>query len=342
MSGPIQILEMVNRSYMLCVWCCPLRLVMQSLQSDPMVHCTRQLHQLDVLPPVLSSPVYCFHSRPKEKAITVDTLVASKRIEREQWFTFCGCCLWGKREVYSSDASGDVFGGGERSWRWHWNIILCSRRWGGRWKVPLQGAADLSNGWSCYFLVPSLPSPDKYLEDHISLGRTLNVISSFCHVSRFHLFIVQCFRELWLAVIALISGKDSIIFLPLGAPLHPCKAVFHCFLHLHDLFSFLCRLAVRGKDCWNGFPFFYDCLTLQWWTSPGHFPVGSWWLTCFVASPQSGYMTADVLDITVSEHDNNSTGTWNSKVCISQMTSHLEKLSYDQSMTTECNINRTW
>jgi hypothetical protein len=83
-------------------------------------------------------------------------------------------------------------------------------------------------------------------------------------------------------------------------------------------------------------------LTLQWWTSPGHFPVGSWWLTCFVASPQSGYMTADVLDITVSEHDNNSTGTWNSKVCISQMTSHLEKLSYDQSMTTECNINRTW
>jgi hypothetical protein len=46
-------------------------------------------------------------------------------------------------------------------------------------------------------------------------------------VSRFPLFIVQCFRELWLAFIALISGKDSIIFIPLGAPLHPCKAVYN-------------------------------------------------------------------------------------------------------------------
>ncbi len=49
--------------------------------------------------PVKSSVLFPLST--KEKAITVDTLVASKRIEREQWFTFYGCCLWGKREVYS-------------------------------------------------------------------------------------------------------------------------------------------------------------------------------------------------------------------------------------------------
>ncbi len=184
MSGPIQILEMVNRSYMLCVWCCTLHLVITviTVRSNGTLHKTAAPTGCPPTSPVKSSVLFPIST--KEKAITAETLVASKRIEREQWFTFCGCCLWGKREVYSSDTSGDVFGGGVRSWRRHWNI-LCSRRWGGRWKVPLQRAADLANGYSCYSLVPSLPSPDKNLEDCISLGRTLNVISSFCHVSPF-------------------------------------------------------------------------------------------------------------------------------------------------------------